>query len=158
MSFLQDPFIVRNLTFGIEDSLISTTGVLVGIAAANFDVKHILITGIILILIEASSMAYGSFLSEANFLKTSNRQYTSQQVISYALTMFFAYFFIGLMLLLPFALRVPYPIPTVLALAWSLLVVLIYSFEKDVKKIMMLSVIGAILMAVSIGMGQLLKV
>lgn len=158
MSILQDPFFVRNLTFGIEDSLISTTGVLVGVAAAKFDVKHILVTGIILIFIEAISMAYGTFLSEANFLKTSQKEYTSKQVAVYAATMFFSYFIIGLILLAPFALRLPYPIHTILVLAWSLLVVLIYVFEKNVKKIAVLSVIGGLLMAVSIGMGNLLRV
>lgn len=158
MSILQDPFFVRNLTFGIEDSLISTTGVLVGVAAAKFDVKHIIATGIILIFIEAISMTYGTFLSESNFLKASNKTYTSQQVALYAATMFLSYFGIGLILLLPFALKVPHPIATVLVLAWSLLVILIYVFEKNVKKITILSVIGGFLMAVSIGIGNLLRV
>lgn len=155
---IHNPFIVRNVTFGIEDSLISTTGVLVGIAAANFDVKQILVTGIILILIEASSMAFGAFLAEENFIKTSGKKQDTKHIITYAVAMFFAYFLIGLVLLLPFVLGVPHPIPVVLLLAWSLLVVLIYLFEKNVKKIAILSMIGGILMAFSITIGRYLKV
>lgn len=157
VSWYQDPFFVRNLTFGIEDSLISTTGVLVGIAAANFNVKHIIVTGIILIIIEASSMAYGAFLSENNFFHTSNTERTTADISKYAVVMFVSYFIVGVFLLLPFAMKVPYPIPTVLGIAWCMLASLIVFFERDKKKALHLTILGGMLMLLSVWIGKNLK-
>ncbi|KND47291.1 MAG: putative membrane protein [Parcubacteria bacterium C7867-004] len=55
---------VRNIIFGIEDSLVSTVGLLSGIAVVNVPHRIILATGLILIFVEGVSMAIGSFLSE----------------------------------------------------------------------------------------------
>jgi len=54
---------IRNFIFGVEDSLVSTVGLLSGIATA---VPHntILLTGVVYVFVEAFSMAVGSFLSE----------------------------------------------------------------------------------------------
>lgn len=55
---------VRNFIFGVEDSLVSTVGMLAGIAIAGVSRDTILLAGVVLILVEAFSMAAGSFLSE----------------------------------------------------------------------------------------------
>ena len=56
---------LRNTVFGVEDSLVSTVGLLSGIAATGSVSKSfILLTGIVYISVEAFSMAVGSFLSE----------------------------------------------------------------------------------------------
>ena len=55
---------VRNFIFGVEDSLVSTVGLLSGIAAEHVPHQTILLTGVIYIVVEAFSMAVGSFLSE----------------------------------------------------------------------------------------------
>ena len=55
---------IRNFTFGVEDSLVSTVGLLAGIAVAGPDHKSIIITGLVLIFVEAFSMAVGSLISE----------------------------------------------------------------------------------------------
>jgi VIT1/CCC1 family predicted Fe2+/Mn2+ transporter len=55
---------VRNFIFGVEDSLVSTVGLLSGIAIANVPKPTIILTGIILIFVEAFSMGAGSYLSE----------------------------------------------------------------------------------------------
>lgn len=54
----------RNFIFGVEDSLVSTVGLLSGIAIANVPKETIIATGVVLIFVEAFSMAAGSFLSE----------------------------------------------------------------------------------------------
>lgn len=154
MALLQDPFIVKNLTFGIEDSLISTTGVLVGVAAANFQRREILITGLILITVEALSMTYGAFLSDENFLKTSREKYATKQIIVYSLVMFFAYFIVGLILLVPYAAKMSYPSMVTVATALILLLLLIIKYEKSTKRVAVLITIGAILMTVSIFLGN----
>ena len=48
---------IRNFIFGVEDSLVSTAGLLSGIAATGMSRPAILLTGIVLIFVEAFSMA-----------------------------------------------------------------------------------------------------
>ena len=55
---------LRNVIFGISDSLVSTVGLLAGIDAAGTPRQAILLTGIVYAFVEAFSMAVGSFLSE----------------------------------------------------------------------------------------------
>jgi len=55
---------LRNVVFGISDSLVSTVGLLAGIDAAGTPRQTILLTGIVYAFVEAFSMAVGSFLSE----------------------------------------------------------------------------------------------
>jgi len=94
---------VRNLIFGVEDGLVSTVGLLSGIAVAGISQSAILLTGTVLIFVEAFSMAVGSFLSER-----SAEEYTVGNDVSprYALTdgviMFFSYFVSGLIPLAPY--------------------------------------------------------
>ncbi len=96
---------LRNLVFGIEDSLVSTVGLLAGIAAGGAPRETLILTGIVLISVEALSMAAGSFLSEE-----SAREYESRHAISYryalvgACIMFVSYIVAGLFPLLPYLL------------------------------------------------------
>ena len=55
---------VRNFIFGVEDSLVSTVGLLSGIAVASVSTTTIALTGVVLIFVEALSMGVGSYLSE----------------------------------------------------------------------------------------------
>jgi len=55
---------IRNIIFGVEDGLVSTVGLLSGIALGSVSRPIILLTGIVYIFVEAFSMAVGSFLSE----------------------------------------------------------------------------------------------
>lgn len=56
--------VMRNFVFGVEDSLVSTVGLLSGIAAVGTARETVILTGVVLIFVEAFSMAVGSFLSE----------------------------------------------------------------------------------------------
>ena len=56
---------LRNIIFGISDSLVSTVGLLAGIDVSGTTTRQvILLTGIVYAFVEAFSMAVGSFLSE----------------------------------------------------------------------------------------------
>lgn len=54
---------IREIVFGLEDSLVSTIGVVAGIAAGTGDQKIVILSGMVLIVVEALSMSAGSFLS-----------------------------------------------------------------------------------------------
>jgi len=92
---------VRNFVFGVEDSLVSTVGLLSGIAYASVDKKTILLTGIILIFVEAFSMGVGSFLSETSTEEYLNHK-TSGKTIKDAIIMFTSYLLSGFIPLSPY--------------------------------------------------------
>lgn len=54
---------VREVVFGLEDSLVSTLGTITGVAVGTHDVFVVLLTGVVLVFVEAVSMAAGSYLS-----------------------------------------------------------------------------------------------
>lgn len=94
---------VRNFIFGAEDSLVSTVGLLAGIASAGMAQKEIIVSGTVLIFVEAFSMSVGSFLSERT-TEESFSDYKKQDSNSLwaAIIMFFSYFVFGLVPLFPY--------------------------------------------------------
>lgn len=54
---------IREIVFGLEDSLVSTLGTVTGIAAATQSGYVVIASGLVLIAVEAVSMAAGSYLS-----------------------------------------------------------------------------------------------
>ncbi len=95
---------LRNFIFGVEDSLVSTIGLVSGVAAAGMTGKTVFLTGMVLIFVESFSMGVGSLLSE-----NSAEEYQEQKTVAlskdlgYALVMFLSYLLSGLALVLPYA-------------------------------------------------------
>lgn len=94
---------VRNFIFGVEDSLVSTVGLLSGIAITGMPRAEIFATGVILIFVEAISMAAGSFLSESSAEEYETRASASTaRTVTAASVMFFSYFISGFVPLAPY--------------------------------------------------------
>jgi VIT1/CCC1 family predicted Fe2+/Mn2+ transporter len=94
------PLYIRNFIFGVEDSLVSTVGLLSGIAVAGVPRSTLILTGIILICVEAISMGIGSFLSENT---TAEAQHlSSKEPRQGGIIMFVSYFIAGLIPLFPY--------------------------------------------------------
>lgn len=64
MKSLVSPLLIRNVVFGVEDSLVSTVGLLTGIASVHISRETLLLAGVVYIMVEGFSMSAGSFLSE----------------------------------------------------------------------------------------------
>lgn len=94
---------LRNFVFGVEDSLVSTVGLLSGVAIAGMAREDIVVTGVILIFVEAVSMTAGSFLAEssAEEYETRSDMPTERSYLS-AVIMFFSYFISGFIPLFPY--------------------------------------------------------
>lgn len=107
-NFLRTPLFVRNFIFGVEDSLVSTVGLLSGVSIAGVSKTTIFLTGMVLIFVEALSMGAGSFLSE-NSAETyaKKSEVPVGTMIAGGLVMFFSYFFAGFVPLLPYILLDP---------------------------------------------------
>lgn len=93
----------RNFIFGSEDSLVSTVGLLTGIVSAGVAQKEVVISGIVLIFVEAFSMSVGSFLSE----RTTEESYVTysqktSRSLPAAVIMFVSYLVCGLIPLFPY--------------------------------------------------------
>lgn len=54
---------IREVVFGLEDSLVSTLGTISGVAVGSGDSYIVVMSGVILVFVEAISMAAGSYLS-----------------------------------------------------------------------------------------------
>ncbi|KKU83844.1 hypothetical protein A2973_05875 [Candidatus Gottesmanbacteria bacterium RIFCSPLOWO2_01_FULL_49_10] len=99
---------VRNFIFGVEDSLVSTVGLLSGIAVGGVARSQIVLTGMVLLFVEAFSMGVGSLLSEQ-----SAREYLSHKETSLggslldSIIMFTSYFVAGFIPLSPYFLFDP---------------------------------------------------
>jgi len=94
---------VRSFIFGAEDSLVSTVGLLSGIAAAGVPKGTVFLAGMILIFVEAFSMAAGSFLSERSAEEyVSHAGLPMRYFIFGGVIMFFSYFFSGFVPLSPY--------------------------------------------------------
>lgn len=152
-----DPFLVRNMVSGVEDSLISTTGVLVGLDFAGLPIQHIIVAGIVLILVEAMSMAFGTVVSEESFFIASNIKYNTTQILMYAATMFFSYLVAGTLVLLPYLLKLPHMYVFSIVIAIVSLFLLILLVQKNVLRAFALTAVGGLILAVTIFIGRQLE-
>lgn len=152
-----DPFFVRNLVYGLEDSFISTTGLLVGITFAGVPLPYIVTSGVILILVEALSMAFGSMVSEESFLIAAKNSYTTTRLFLYASTMFVSYVAAGVLVLLPYILAVKnhYVYSIIIAIIGIFILILI--FHKSLIKALLMSFVGAMILALTIWVGHVLQ-
>lgn len=92
----------RYIFFGLEDGLVSTVGFLSGIVAGGVSQSTLLLTGLVLITVEAFSMAVGSFLSEDTIEESENDPQATHNSIVAGLSMFISYFLAGLIPLFPY--------------------------------------------------------
>ena len=67
---------LQSAIFGINDALVSTTGVIVGITAGTNSKPIIVLAGVVTIMVEALSMGSGQYLSlkSAQQLKKTSNQ------------------------------------------------------------------------------------
>lgn len=92
---------LRSLMFGLQDGIVSTTGVVIGISVGVQDKTIIVLAALVAVTVEATSMAAGQYNSEKaahQYDKTNSRE---DNLIIGALIMFFAYLFGGMFAIIP---------------------------------------------------------
>ncbi len=94
---------IRSSFFGVEDSLVSTTGLIAGISVGTHEVKFILLAGFVAVAVEAISMAAGEFLSEETEQDLTHSRRRSNPVIG-GVIMFISYFAAGMIPIVPILL------------------------------------------------------
>lgn len=95
--------VIRNFVFGVEDSLVSTVGLLSGVAVAGTETKTIILAGIVLIFVEAFSMGAGSLLSENSAAEArAEHEIPLSRAYLTSFVMFISYFLAGFIPLFPY--------------------------------------------------------
>ncbi len=153
----------RNFIFGAEDGIVSTVGLLSGIAVANVDRSTIFLTGTVLIFVEAFSMAVGCFISEDETEEYMERKKVKPlHSILAAIIMFFSYFIAGLIPLLPYTIFAnSTSVISIIAsfIALFLLGAISAKFYKIsvIKHSLQMLLMGAAAIAVGIAVGELIN-
>jgi len=153
----------RNFIFGVEDSLVSTVGLLSGIAVASVSRSTILVAGIILILVEAFSMGAGSFLSEHSAEDyIHGDQNKSRKPIIGSIIMFCSYFVSGFIPLFPYIIL---PVQTAfwVSIGLSLGALFILGIISGkisktgiIKSAFRMTIIGGVAIAIGVIVGKIL--
>ena len=155
---------LRAFIFGVEDSLVSTVGLLSGIVIAGVSKPAIIATGMVLILVEGFSMAVGNFLSEY-----SAESYAARAEVPYrrsiiaGLIMFFSYVVSGLVPLFPY---IAAPVDSALRISVALSLLALFALGVIGAKVsniriiangLRVAVVGGAAILIGIIAGNLLK-
>ncbi len=155
---------LRSTVFGFQDALVSTTGVIVGVAIGTQDKGVVLLAGAATIMVEALSMAAGQYMSEKTVQQMNkSKKYTDNLVVG-ALVMYASYFLGGLVPLIPI-LVFPLPNAAFVSIAFSLIGLAILGVSKaklvkesPVRSVVEILILGGTATAIGLLVGYFLKV
>jgi VIT1/CCC1 family predicted Fe2+/Mn2+ transporter len=151
---------LRNLIFGAEDSLVSTVGVLFGIASsAAYTKPQILLTGIVVICVEALSMGAGSFLSEKGAEEVDGKPKPKNLPIIDGIIMFSSYIIFGLLALSPFIFFEP-EIGKYFSLAVTVAALLLLGYlpAKNLRSAVRMAVVAGFAVLVGYAIAHIFKI
>jgi VIT1/CCC1 family predicted Fe2+/Mn2+ transporter len=112
------------------------------------------VTGIILIIIEALSMAFGALVAEDSFLHQAGVHYTTTDTVKYASVMFISYVLAGCIPLLPFALSLPSPAVWSVTASLTTLGAVLHAFQRNPRKTASFTTLAACIMALGAFSGK----
>lgn len=155
---------LRNFVFGAEDSLVSTVGLLSGISFAGLEARIVIVSGVILILVEAISMAAGTYLAEDSTNDLAVVDGDKDNQLADSIVMFFSYLVIGLVPLLPYMAVTEAKNAFFWSVAFSLvglflvgMVKGIYVHKHPIVSGLKITGVGAVVIAIAVGVGWLIK-
>jgi VIT1/CCC1 family predicted Fe2+/Mn2+ transporter len=91
----------RSIIFGIEDSLVSTTGLIVGLSVGTSDKKIVILGGLVAIAIEALSMGAGEYLSDDAVNEADKNKDSEEKPVISGILMFVSYLLAGMVPVAP---------------------------------------------------------
>lgn len=157
------PDYIHSGFFGIEDSLVSTTGALAGIAIGAGSTEVILLTALVIIAVESTSMAASEFVSEETEEGLEKQKHPASPLVS-GLIIFVSYVLAGLIPLAPY-LFLPHitAIPVSIFLALIGLIILgIYkgkiTHKSPTRSAIEVFLIGGVAAGIGLAVGLIFKV
>jgi len=155
---------LRSGLFGIQDGLVSTTGVVVGISTGIEDKAIIILASLVAVTVEASSMAAGQYSSEKAVHQMDKSGKHTDSLFLGALIMFGGYFLGGLVPIVP-TILVNQPEARIIAIISAFIGLFILGYikghivgHKPLRSALELFIIGAIATTIGLAVGYLFKV
>lgn len=161
--FLKEAYL-RSLLFGLQDGIVSTTGVVVGISTGVSDKAIIVMAALVAVTVEATSMAAGQYSSEkaAHQMDKSGKREDSLTVG--AVIMFLSYFAGGMFSVIP-TIIFNQPEARYIAIASAFTGLFLIGYlkgqiveHKPLRSAIELFIIGSIATFIGIFVGNLFKV
>ncbi|MBI2017622.1 VIT1/CCC1 transporter family protein [Candidatus Daviesbacteria bacterium] len=155
---------LRSILFGLQDGLVSTTGVAIGITTGIQDKPIIILASLVAVTVEASSMAAGLYSSEKAVHQMDKTGKHTDNLLLGAVLMFFSYLIAGFIPITPIILFDLSIAPSIsIFLAFLSLFILGYIKGKIVdhkafRSAIEMFIIGGVATALGILVGFILKV
>ena len=154
----------RSVMFGLQDGLVSTTGVVVGISAGVSDQAIIILASFVAVSVEASSMAAGQYSSEKAVHQLDKSGKHKDSLIIGASLMFFSYLGAGFVPISPFLIFTP-EVARVVSISVALMVLFVIGYfkgrivkERALRSAVEMLVIGGLATVIGLVVGNFLKV
>lgn len=155
---------LRSGLFGLQDGIVSTTGVVAGISAGVSDKTIIVLAALVAVSVEASSMAAGQYTSEKAAHQMDKSGSRSDNLITGALIMFFSYFLAGLIPIIP-TILLEQPEARYISIAAAFVALFVIGYVKGkivehnaLRSAVELFIIGGIATTIGLAVGMILKV
>ena len=155
---------LRSLMFGLQDGIVSTTGVVVGISTGVNDKAIIVLAALVAVMVEATSMAAGQYSSEKAVHQMDKTGKHTDNLYVGTFIMFFAYLIGGSFSIIP-TLIFDQPIARVFAIVCAFVGLFIVGLLKGylvehrpLRSAIELFIIGSIATAIGVVVGYLFKV
>ncbi len=155
---------LRSVIFGFQDSLVSTTGVIAGVAAGTSNKELVILAGLVTITVESLSMGAGQYMSEKAVHQLDKGGKHTDNLYIVGILMFFSYFLGGLIPLLPIVL-LQLPFSATISIVFALLGLFILGYLKahivkvnPFKSALEIFTLGGVATIIGLAVGKIFKV
>ncbi|OGE14213.1 hypothetical protein A3F00_00910 [Candidatus Daviesbacteria bacterium RIFCSPHIGHO2_12_FULL_37_11] len=155
---------LRSAMFGLQDGLVSTTGVVVGISTGVADKSIIILASLVAVSVEATSMAAGQYSSEKAVHQMDKIGKHNDSLALGAAIMFIAYFLAGMVPIIP-TILFPQSQGRIIAIVAALIGLFVVGYikghiveSKPLRSATELLVIGGIATTIGLIVGHFLRV
>jgi vacuolar iron transporter family protein len=155
---------LRSALFGLQDGLVSTTGVVVGISTGVAQKEIVILAAFVAVTVEATSMAAGQYSSEKAVHQMDKTGKHTDSLLIGAVIMFFSYFLAGLIPIIP-TILFNQSDARILSIIFAFIGLFIVGYvkgkvveHKPLRSAVELFIIGASATAIGLIVGYFLKV
>lgn len=154
---------LRSIVFGLQDGLVSTTGVVVGVSVAVADSRYVLLSAFVTIAVEALSMASGQYLSEKSVHDLPNSRHHDSLLFG-SIFMFLSYLAGGIVPIIPIMLGLSSSNPF-LSIYYAFVGLFILGFAKAklfggqiLRSSLEMLLVGGLSVIIGVTIGSLFKI
>ena len=156
---------LRSTLFGIEDSLVSTTGLVAGLSVGSADKKVVILAGLVAVIVEAVSMGAGEYISTDALEEMDKlKRHREKPALISGLLMLLSYTISGFIPLLPIMLF-DSSYSFILSIVFALIGLFVLGYTKGklvktspIKSALKIFLIGGLAAAIGIIAGRTLNI